>query len=62
MLFAHIVPGYLIGIASQPHWDAEWLQSQRKMLWAAALGSTVVQDADVVYNTLFRGFSNHSTL
>jgi hypothetical protein len=32
------------------------------LLWAAALGSTVAPDLDVVYNALFRGFVNHSML
>ncbi len=31
-------------------------------LWAVALGSTAAPDLDVIYNTLFRGFVNHSTL
>ncbi len=32
------------------------------MLWAAALCSTFAPDLDVIYNWLFRGFFNHSTL
>ena len=32
------------------------------LLWAVALASTVAPDSDVIYNTLFRGFTNHSTL
>jgi hypothetical protein len=62
MLFAHIVPSYVIVSTSQPSWDTQWSPAQHKMLWAAALVSTIVPDIDVVYNTLFRGFTNHSTL
>jgi len=32
------------------------------LLWGVALASTVAPDGDVVYNALFRGFFNHSTL
>lgn len=62
MLFAHAVPGYLIAIASEPHWGTEWTPVQRRVLWATALASTVLPDADVVYNAVFRGFMNHSIL
>ncbi|MCI0714346.1 MAG: metal-dependent hydrolase [Chloroflexi bacterium] len=59
---AHLVPGYFAASLSQPEWDSGWTPLQRKVLWAAALSSTVIPDADVVYNVIFRGFFNHSTL
>jgi hypothetical protein len=62
MLVAHIVPGYFAAAKSQSHWKPEWGRGQRALLWATALASTVVPDLDVVYNALFRGFFNHSTL
>jgi hypothetical protein len=62
MLAAHIVPGYFAAAMSQSHWKPEWGRGQRALLWATALASTVVPDLDVVYNALFRGFFNHSTL
>ncbi|HEX9921242.1 MAG TPA: metal-dependent hydrolase [Anaerolineae bacterium] len=62
MLIAHLVPGYFAAVKSQPGWKPEWHQSQQAVLWIAALGSTVLPDVDVVYNVLFRGFFNHSTL
>jgi len=62
MLAAHIVPGYFVVAKSQPGWKLDWNRTRRVILWATALGSTVVPDLDVVYNALFRGFFNHSTL
>jgi len=62
MLVAHIVPGYFAAAKSQSHWKPECGRGQRALLWATALASTVVPDLDVVYNALFRGFFNHSTL
>lgn len=62
MLAAHLVPGYLAAAKSQPIWSPDWSRPQRILLWIAALGSTVAPDTDVVYNTLFRGFFNHTTL
>ena len=62
MLVAHLVPGYFAAAKSQPRWKPEWNVGQRALLWAAALGSTVVLDLDVIYNAAFRGFINHSTL
>ena len=62
MLAAHLVPGYFAAAKSQSSWKPDWNKTQRVMLWATTLGSTVVPDLDVVYNALFRGFFNHSTL
>jgi hypothetical protein len=62
MLIAHLVPGYLAATASSSTWSPEWTKEQRTLLWAAALGSTVLPDVDVIYNWLWRGFFNHSTL
>jgi membrane-bound metal-dependent hydrolase YbcI (DUF457 family) len=62
VLAAHLVPGYFIAIKSQAYWQPAWNKRQRIALWVAALGSTVVPDLDVIYNALFRGFINHSTL
>jgi hypothetical protein len=62
MLIAHIVPGYFAAIESQGHWRPEWSRRRRALLWIVAFGSTVAPDLDVVYNALFRGFINHSTL
>jgi len=62
MLAAHLVPGYLTAARSQQSWRPEWRRSRRAWLWIAALGSTVLPDLDVLYNALFRGFFNHSTL
>ncbi|MBN1876411.1 MAG: metal-dependent hydrolase [Anaerolineae bacterium] len=47
---------------SKLNWASEWNPTQRAFLWATALGSTVAPDFDVIYNTLFRGFFNHSIL
>lgn len=62
MLIAHLVPGYFAVVKSQPRWQAEWSRKQRVALWIMALASTVAPDLDVIYNALFRGFFNHSTL
>jgi GAF domain-containing protein len=62
MLVAHLVPGYFAAVNSQPQWKLEWNTGQRALLWAAALGSTIVPDLDVIYNAVFHGFVNHSTL
>jgi LexA-binding, inner membrane-associated putative hydrolase len=62
MLIAHLVPGYFAAVKSRPDWKPIWSKSQRTLLWVAALGSTVLPDVDVIYNTLFRGFINHSIL
>ena len=62
MLIAHVVPGYLAAAQSQRFWDPAWSRGQRLGLWAVALGTAVAPDLDVVYNGLFRGFVNHSTL
>ncbi|HML24669.1 MAG TPA: metal-dependent hydrolase [Aggregatilinea sp.] len=60
MLAAHLVPGYLAASSVKP--SPGWSIAQRRLLWSVALTSTVAPDADVVYNALFRGFVNHSTL
>ena len=62
MLIAHLVPGYFAAAKSRQSWKLEWNKSQRTLLWTVALGSTVAPDLDVIYNALFRGFVNHSTL
>lgn len=62
MLIAHLVPGYFAAVKSRLNWKPEWNKSRRMLLWAAALGSTFAPDVDVIYNALFRGFFNHSTL
>jgi hypothetical protein len=62
MLLAHLVPGYFAATQSQKTWQPEWTHQQRVVLWLAALVSTFVPDLDVIYNALFRGFFNHSTL
>ena len=62
MLIAHLVPGYFAVTQSQKTWQPEWTRQQRILLWIAALVSTFVPDLDVIYNALFRGFFNHSTL
>lgn len=62
MLIAHVVPGYFAVVQSQPYWNAEWNKPARRLLWGVTLASTIVPDADVIYNALFRGFINHSTL
>ncbi|MDX1995802.1 MAG: metal-dependent hydrolase, partial [bacterium] len=62
MLIAHLVPGYFAAIQTQPHWQPEWGKTRHALLWGAAFASTFVPDLDVIYNVLFRGFFNHSTL
>lgn len=62
MLLAHLVPGYFAAALTEPHWDPSWDRTRRLALWGIALGATVIPDLDVVYNTFFRGFINHSTL
>lgn len=62
MLAAHLVPGYFVAAKSQSSWKHEWNRTKRVTLWVIALGSTIAPDLDVVYNALFRGFFNHSTL
>lgn len=62
VLVAHIVPGYFAAIQSKPYWQPSWSSRQRALLWMVAVGSPVAPDLDVIYNVLFRGFSNHSTL
>ena len=62
MLAAHLAPGYFAAVKSQSQWKPEWNREQRAVLWIVALGSTIAPDLDVVYNALFRGFFNHSTL
>ncbi len=62
MLVAHLVPGYFAAAKSQSGWAPNWTRPQQAVLWIAALVSTAMPDLDVVYNALFRGFVNHSTL
>ncbi len=62
MLVAHLVPGYFAVVKSRQSWKPEWNKSQHTLLWTVAFGSTVAPDLDVIYNALFRGFVNHSTL
>lgn len=62
MFAAHLAPGYFVARYTAPYWHPAWTRRQRVGLWAVALGSTAVADADVIYNALFRGFMNHSTL
>lgn len=62
MLLAHIVPGYFAARLTHSLWDEGWTKQQRTGLWIAAITSTIAPDADVVYNSLFRGFTNHSVL
>ena len=62
MLVAHLMPGYFVAVKSQPQWKPAWSKQQKAVLWIAALSSTVAPDLDVIYNALFRGFFNHSTL
>lgn len=61
MLVAHIVPGYFTAQA-QSQQRPEWGGWRRTVLWVVALGSTVAPDLDVIYNALFHGIINHSTL
>ncbi|MCQ3977827.1 MAG: hypothetical protein DPW09_30745 [Anaerolineae bacterium] len=53
---------YFAAVKSQSRWNQEWSEPQRILIWIVALGSTVIPDLDVIYNTLFRGFINHSVL
>ncbi len=62
MLLAHLAPGYFAAVRSRPSWNTQWNSPRRVLLWAVALGSTAAPDLDVIYNSLFRGFINHSTL
>jgi hypothetical protein len=62
MLIAHVVPGYFAAIESQGRWQPQWNRRQRTLLWIVAFGSTIAPDLDVIYNVLFHGFINHSTL
>ena len=62
MLIAHLVPGYFAAVKSQPYWRPDWSPQRRTLLWVAAFSGTVIPDLDVIYNALFRGFINHSTL
>ena len=62
MLAAHLVPGYFAVVATKSRWRPVWTPAQQLVLWGVALASTVLPDADVVYNALFRGFFNHSWL
>jgi membrane-bound metal-dependent hydrolase YbcI (DUF457 family) len=62
MLAAHLVPGYFAAVKLQTRWHPEWSRNRRAVLWGVALFSTVAPDLDVIYNGLFRGFFNHSTL
>ena len=62
MLIGHLVPGYFAAVKSRQSWKPEWNKTQHTLLWATAFGSTVAPDLDVIYNALFRGFVNHSTL
>lgn len=62
MLAAHLVPGYFAATRSQKFWNPQWTRTQRAALWTVAFASTVAPDSDVIYNTLFRGFTNHGTL
>ena len=61
MLVAHLVPGYFAGVAATDK-RTQWSDRQRILLWTVALGVTAVPDFDVIYNSFFRGFINHSTL
>jgi membrane-bound metal-dependent hydrolase YbcI (DUF457 family) len=62
MLAAHLVPGYIVTAQTQKDWSPKWGKTQRALLWVVGLGSTFAPDLDVLYNALFRGFFNHSTL
>jgi hypothetical protein len=59
MLLAHISPGYFAAVTAT---STDWHPWQRRLLWACAIGSTIAPDTDVIYNVLFRGYVNHSTL
>lgn len=62
MLVAHLVPGYFTAVKTQQICGSEWNTAQKTLAWSVALGSTIAPDLDVVYNVLFCGFFNHSTL
>lgn len=62
MLLAHIVPGYFAASFSSSQWASAWNRPQKWDLWCTAIASTVLPDADVVYNIVVRGFANHSVL
>jgi hypothetical protein len=62
MLVAHLVPGYFAVVGSQSKWNPAWNRQQRALLCIAALFSTFAPDLDVIYNDMFSGFVNHSTL
>jgi hypothetical protein len=62
VLIAHLVPGYFAAVAAQRHAEPGWDGAQRAAIWIVVLAALVAPDADVVYNSLFRGFVNHSTL
>jgi len=62
MLIAHLVPGYFNAIRSQRHWDKNWTPTQQRILWSVAFAGTFIPDTDVIFNIVFRGFANHSTL
>lgn len=62
MLLAHVVPGYFAIQVAKAHWPPHWKSWQKGLLWAAAIGSTIAPDTDVIYNILWRGFANHSVL
>jgi hypothetical protein len=62
MLVAHVVPGYFAVVQTKSRWQSDWAIQRRALLWVVALSSTVTPDLDVVYNALFHGTFNHSTL
>lgn len=62
MLIAHAVSAYFAVKLTQTQWDEDWSQAQRWLLASIAVGSTILPDADVVYNIVVRGFANHSLL
>ena len=62
MLIAHLVPGYFAASISARSWPSTWGKVRRVALWSVALGATFVPDLDVIYNTTFRHFVNHSLL
>lgn len=61
MLIAHIVPGYFTA-QTQSRRRLEWGGWRRTVLWVVALSSTVAPDLDVIWNALFHGLFNHSTV
>ncbi len=62
MLIAHLVPGYFAANYIHNRQSKGWTNLQKIGMWGVALGSTSAPDVDVIYNALFRGFINHSTL